>query len=163
MRRLQLVEQETGDTEAHIPGGVKVAFASTDRKHVDAHFGSAPYMMIYEISATDWRFIEAIAFDDVNDQGGKHSDENQDRIEQKISALKGCAILFVLAIGGGPAARVVNNRIYPIKVQGPESFPTVISRVQTMLQGTPPPWLRKLVGQKPDANAFSGVDFEEED
>lgn len=156
MRRLQLIDPAAdnsandGTSEGAIAGGLKIAFATTDMHRVDAHFGSAPVLMIYEIGLEKHRLLEAIAFDELCDEDGGHADENEDRIEAKVQALTGTVMLFVCAIGGGAAARVVNNRIYPIKLPAPESIASVIARVQGMLRGSPPPWLRKLLAPKPE-------------
>lgn len=158
MRRLQLIDPTDTPMPADIPGGLRIAFATTDMKRVDAHFGSAPVLMIYEVGTDTHRLLEAVAFDEVSaEDGSGHEPGSMDRIEAKVQALKGCAMLFVHAIGGGAAARVVNNRIYPIKVPVPEAIASVIGRVQTMLNGTPPPWLRKILHKDEAA-----VDFAEE-
>jgi len=62
-------------------------------------------------------------------------------------------MVFSLAIGGVAAARVVNNKVYPLKLPAPEAITDVIGRVQTMMKGTPPPWMRKLL-TKGNADAF---------
>lgn len=159
MRRLQLIDPAaTTSSGGDVAGGLKIAFATTDMHTVNAHFGSAPVMMIYEIGPDNHRLIEAIAFDEVSGEDGGHGDENEDRIEAKVQALSGCVMLFVCAIGGGAAARVVNNRIYPIKLPVPEPLTSVIARVQAMLRGSPPPWLRKLLTPQTD----SALDFAED-
>jgi nitrogen fixation protein NifX len=149
MRRLQLVDAEEVQKAGEIPGGLKIAFATQDMRRVDAHFGSARAIMIYEVGPDDHRLIEALEFDDVSDQTGSGGDRNdvekEDRIETKVQAIKGCAMLFVVAIGGGAAARVVGCNIYPVKVREPEAISDTIARIQTMLRGSPPPWLRKLM------------------
>lgn len=156
MRRLQLIDPAEENADTDIPGGLRVAFATTDMKRVDAHFGSAPVLMIYEVGTETHRLLEAIAFDDVSGEDGSGQNaENQDRIEAKVQSLKGCAMLFVYAIGGGAAARVVNNRIYPIKVPEPEPIAAVIERIRTMLNGTPPPWLRKILHRDEAAANFA--------
>lgn len=123
---------------------MKVAFTTQDMKRVDAHFGSAPKLAIYEVTAEDSKFLEAIEFDIKTEQSGDH-DDSEDRLTVKIDTLKGCSLLFTLAIGGPAAARVVNNKVHPIKINQPEGIPEVIGRVQTMLKGNPPPWLRKVL------------------
>jgi len=40
---------------------------------------------------------------------------------------------------------VVNNRIYPLKLPSPEPILDVIGRLQVMMRGAPPPWMRKLL------------------
>jgi nitrogen fixation protein NifX len=154
MRRLQVIEP--GEA-AHAPAGgaLKIAFATQDLRRVDAHFGSAPALVIYEVGPTDYRFLEAVQFDAVSNQNGIHLDDadGEDRIGAKVAALTGCALLFSLAIGGVAAARVVNNRVYPLKLPQPEAIADVIGRVQAMMNGTPPPWMRKIL-QQGDSNAF---------
>ncbi len=138
---------------------MKVAFATNDLKRVDAHFGGAKQMVFYEITEGSSRLIEAVQFDNASAEDGSHdASDNDDRLGPKVDALKGCALLFVLAIGGPAAARVIGNRVHPIKLPAVESIPDVISRVQGMLKGNPPPWLRKVL----QSEAHS-MDFLEED
>lgn len=149
MRRLHLIETTSETDPGPASGALKIAFATQDLHRVDAHFGSAPAIVIYEVGPSDYRFVEAVQFEQVSNQNGVHIDEpeSDDRIGAKVAAITGCAMLFSLAIGGVAAARVVNNKVYPLKLPQPEAITDVIGRVQTMMNGTPPPWLRKLLGQ----------------
>ncbi|MEO5374101.1 MAG: nitrogen fixation protein NifX [Alphaproteobacteria bacterium] len=127
---------------------MKIAIATHDMKALNAHFGSAPTFAVYDVSRDGHRFVEAIAFDGVSGEDGRHADDGDDRIGPKVEALKGVALLFVLAIGGPAAARVIAARINPIKVPAPEPINDVLERVRVMLNGTPPPWLRKLLAEE---------------
>jgi nitrogen fixation protein NifX len=124
---------------------MKVAFATQDLKRVDAHFGWAKNLAIYEISPEGHRFLEAIQFD-----GDLQEDGNEDKLTPKLNAIHDCAILYVAAIGGSAAARVVAKNIHPVKVAQPEDIAEILQRLQGVLEGTPPPWLRKalLKGQQ---------------
>ena len=51
------------------------------------------------------------------------------------------------AIGGSGAARVVALKIHPIKVPQPEGIEDILGRLQQVLKGTPPPWLRKALAK----------------
>ena len=43
-------------------------------------------------------------------------------------------------------------RIHPVKLPRPEPIGDILERIRTMLNGTPPPWLRKaLKGGAPGA------------
>ncbi|MCA0920180.1 nitrogen fixation protein NifX [Pseudooceanicola nanhaiensis] len=130
---------------------LRIAIATNDMEYLGAHFGSAKKFAIYEVWKTGSRFIAAHEFDNVTAQKGKHDDQD-DKITPKIEALDGCALLFALAIGGPSAAKVVKAGIHPIKRKDPEPITAVIEQVQVMLNGTPPPFLRKILGtaQKPD-------------
>jgi nitrogen fixation protein NifX len=120
--------------------GMKIAFATQDLQRVDAHFGWAKNLAVYEISPDGFNLIEAIQF-----SGDLQEDGNEDKLTPKIEAIKDCAILYVAAIGGSAAARVVANKIHPIKVNEPEVITEILNKLQGVLKGTPPPWLRKAL------------------
>ena len=132
---------------------MKVAFATQDLKRVDAHFGWARNIAIYEISPEGHRFIEAIQF-----SGDLQEDGNEDKLTPKLDAIKDCAILYIAAIGGSGAARVVAKNIHPVKVAQPEDIVEILGRLRDVLNGTPPPWLRKALMKGRERV----VDFEEE-
>ncbi len=124
---------------------MKVAFATQDKERVDAHFGWAKHIVVYEVTPEGSAFVEDFAFgDDLKEDG------NEDKLAPKIEAIQDCAILYVAAIGGSGAARVVAMKIHPIKVPQPESIAEILVKLQDVLKGTPPPWLRKalLKGQE---------------
>lgn len=133
---------------------MKVAFATQDLKRVDAHFGWAKNIAIYEVSSEGHRFIEAVQFD-----GDLQEDGNEDKLAPKLEAIADCAILYVAAIGGSGAARVVAKKIHPVKVPQPESINDILNKLQEVLKGTPPPWLRKAL-MKGQERQF---DFEDEE
>lgn len=121
---------------------MKVAFATQDLKRVDAHFGWAKNIAIYEVGPEGSSFVEAIQFD-----GDLKEDGNEDKLAPKIEAIKDCAILYVAAIGGSGAARVVANNIHPMKVNQPEEIDDLIVKLEGVLKGSPPPWLRKALAK----------------
>ncbi len=131
---------------------MKVAFATQDLKRVDAHFGWAKNIAIYDIGPEGHRFIEAIQFD-----GDLKEDGNEDKLAPKIEAIKDCAILYVAAIGGSGAARVVASNIFPMKVNEPENIDDLLIKLEDVLKGAPPPWLRKALLKDQPRN----FDFEE--
>lgn len=132
---------------------MKVAFATQDMKRVDAHFGWAKNIAIYELTPNGHQFLQAVQFD-----GDLKEDGDEDKLAPKIEAIKGCALLYVAAIGGSAAARVVAHKIHPVKVAGPEDIEEVLGKLKDVLNGTPPPWLRKAL-LKDQERSF---DFEDE-
>ncbi len=132
---------------------MKVAFATQDLERVDAHFGWAKNIAIYDLAPDSYTFIEAIQF-----AGDLQEDGNEDKLQPKLEAIKDCAILYVAAIGGSGAARVVAQNIHPMKVPQPQKITELIEKLQVVLRGSPPPWLRKVLS-KSGGRSF---DFEEE-
>jgi len=119
---------------------MKVAFCTQDLQRVDAHFGWAKNIAVYDVRPEGVAFVQTFTF-----QGDLQEDGNEDKLAPKIAAIHDCAILYVAAIGGSGAARVVANRIHPIKVPQPEPILDILDRLQEVLKGTPPPWLRKAL------------------
>jgi nitrogen fixation protein NifX len=154
MRRLRLIDTTRTETgEAGTEGGhMKVAFATQDLRTLDAHFAGARNLAIYDVTAEGHRFLEAVRFDVSSNEDGVHADANEDRIAPRVEALAGCALLFVLAIGGPAAARVVSRKIHPVKLPRPEPIAQILDRVQAMLNANPPPWLRKVVRENQGKN-----------
>jgi len=132
---------------------MKVAFATQDLKQVDAHFGWAKNIAIYELTPNGSTFLEALQF-----EGDLQEDGNEDKLAPKLEAIKDCALLYVAAIGGSAAARVVANKIHPVKVAGPEPIEEVLQKLKDVLNGTPPPWLRKALSKDQERS----FDFDEE-
>ena len=147
-RTLRLV-----DSDAPAPGEtpLRIAIATNDLENLNAHFGSAKKFAVYEVWKTGARFVEAHEFGKFTEEKGSH-DSQDDKITPKIEALAGCSLLFALAIGGPSAAKVVKAGIHPIKRKDPEPIADVLAQTRTMLNGTPPPFLRKILGtfDKPD-------------
>ena len=132
---------------------MKVAFATQDLQRVDAHFGWAKNIAVYDITPAGYEYVQTFSFD-----GDLQEDGNEDKLSPKIDAIKDCALLYVAAIGGSGAARVVANKIHPVKVANAEPIFDILDKLQEVVNGTPPPWLRKAMqkGQEREIN------FEEE-
>lgn len=132
---------------------MKIAFATQDLQRVDAHFGWAKNLAVYEISPEGFNLIEAIQF-----SGDLKEDGNEDKLTPKIDAIKDCAILYVAAIGGSAAARVVANKVHPVKMNEPVAITELLGKLQEVLKGAPPPWLRKAMNK----GAERELNFDEE-
>lgn len=133
---------------------MKVAFATQDQQRVDAHFGWARHLAVYEIDGAGYKFVQDFGFgEDLAEDG------NEDKLGPKLAAIADCAIVYVAAIGGSAAARVVASKIHPVKVNQPEPILDILDKLQEVLKGTPPPWLRKalLKGQE------RSLDFDDEE
>lgn len=133
---------------------MKIAFATQDKERVDAHFGWAKSIVVYEIGPEGRHFIESFDFGDKLEEDG-----DEDKLAPKLEAIKDVAILYVAAIGGSGAARVVAMKIHPIKVPQPESIAEILDKLQTVLKGTPPPWLRKALAKDGERS----YDFEDDE
>ncbi|CBN57738.1 nitrogen fixation protein NifX [Kamptonema animale CS-326] len=122
---------------------MKIAFTTSDRVHINAHFGWAKKIDVYEVSTEGYQFLTTLKF-----EGDLKEDGNEDKLLPKIEALADCTIVYVSAIGGSAAARLIKKRITPIKAQSEEQeISDVLEKLVTTLKGNPPPWLRKVLQQ----------------
>ncbi len=158
VRRLRLIRTVRIATNAdeiqERAGTVKIAFATQDLKRVDAHFGWAKNIAVYELSPEESKLVEVFQF-----EGDLKEDGNEDKLTPKVEAIQDCAILYVAAIGGSAAGRVVQKGFHPIKVTQPEVIADLLAKLQTVLKGNPPPWLRKALLKGKERE----FDFDEED
>jgi nitrogen fixation protein NifX len=147
VRKLRIIESDETSPPPSGGGALRVAIATQDLKNLNAHFGSAKKFVIYDVTAAGWALVETVGFDTVSDQQGRHAHDGDDRITPKVQALKGCHLLFCLAIGGPSAAKVVAAKIHPIKMLQAQPLDAVLERTRIMLNGAPPPWLRKVLSE----------------
>jgi nitrogen fixation protein NifX len=91
---------------------MKVAFATTDLIHINAHFGWARQIVVYDVTPEGYEFVENIDF-----SGDLKEDGNEDKLIPKIEALADCTIVYVSAIGGSAAARLIRKKVTPIKAK----------------------------------------------
>ena len=137
---------------------MKIAFATRDSVHINAHFGSAKKMDVYDVTSTGYEFLETIEF-----SGNLKEDGNEDKLEPKVAALSDCTIVYVAAIGGSAAKRLLGVKVTPLRTEfEDESIKEVLDKLVKMLQGSPPPWLRKALRQRSSSFAEKASRFVED-
>ncbi|MDY0263090.1 nitrogen fixation protein NifX [Syntrophotalea acetylenica] len=117
---------------------MKIAFATSDNQSIDQHFGWSTQFAIWEVGADVSRFLSMVDIEPA-------SDHEDDKIDARLKRLGDCTIVYVTEIGGPAAARLVANRIHPVKSRGHETIREVIGRLQAVLANNPPPWLRRAM------------------
>lgn len=126
--------------DGDMPGSVRIACASNDGINVDGHFGSCSQFMIYQVSADEVRLIDIRGTD--IPAGLEVDDKNVFRAE----LIQDCQVLYIASVGGPAAAKIVKLGIHPMKLPGIETIADIIDQLQTVIAGTPPPWLAKVMG-----------------
>ncbi len=123
---------------------MKIAFTTSDHVHINAHFGWAREIDVYEISDKGYEFLETLQF-----EGDLKEDGNEDKITPKLKAIEDCTIVYVTAIGGSAAARLIKKGVTPVKAKSEEEeINEVLTKLVQTLKGNPPPWLRKALQPK---------------
>lgn len=123
-----------------------IAFATGDGTTVDQHFGWCRRFDVYHVDE------HHAVLADTRELPPAGPDENG-KIDSRLDAVRDCAIVHVVAIGGTAAARVVNAGVMPVKLPEGTGVAATIHRLQDVLGGTPPPWLRKVLRRHDPAAA----------
>ena len=118
---------------------MKVAFTSSDGRVVDQHFGQTRDFFVWEVGPREASFVSKVS-------AVTTSEDEEDRISARVGAIAGCAVVYTVQIGGPPAAKLVARRIHPMKTGTEVPVAELVSKLQEVLRGTPPPWLRKAMG-----------------
>jgi len=119
---------------------MKIAFTTKTGEMIDLHFGQAEQFHIWEVGPDSASFLETIRV-------GEHDDDEEDRIAARAKLLTGCSIAYTMQIGGPAAAKLVALKIHPMKTNTEVSLKETVERLQEVLRGNPPPWLRKAMAK----------------
>lgn len=125
---------------------MKVAFTSSTGAMIDQHFGQCTAFQIWEIGPeTSIQVAKIDAIDTAEDE--------EDRIAARANAIGDCAIVYTMQIGGPAAAKLVAKKIHPMKTNTEVAVAEIVGKLQEVLRGNPPPWLRKAMN-KEQAGSF---------
>ncbi len=120
---------------------MKVAFTSSTGEMIDQHFGQAQVFQIWEIGPDAAHFIESLGV-------APHGGDEEDRIAARAKSLADCAIVYTMQIGGPAAAKLVALKIHPMKTGSEVPVAEIVGKLQEVLKGNPPPWLRKAMNKE---------------
>jgi len=126
--------------EGDMPGSVRIACASNEGLHVDGHFGSCSQFLVYQVSAAESRLI------DIRNAEIPKGLEVDDKNLFRAELVQDCQVLYIASVGGPAAAKIVKLGIHLMKLSGIETIVDIIAQLQTVIAGTPPPWLAKVMG-----------------
>ena len=113
---------------------------------IDQHFGQCQNFYVWEITPENAHLDTVIS-------GIVAGADEEDRIQSRAKALADCSIVYTMQIGGPAAAKLVAQKIHPMKTNTEVSIPETVARLQEVLRGNPPPWLKKALN-KDTAPAF---------
>ncbi|MFZ0257237.1 MAG: NifB/NifX family molybdenum-iron cluster-binding protein [Gammaproteobacteria bacterium] len=117
---------------------IRVAVASDSGEHLDGHFGSCARFLIYQVSLDEMRLID-IRSTAVAPQSG------DEKNAYRVALISDCHLLYIVAIGGPAAAKVVRAGIHPLKDPESGDARKALAHLQKALEGMPPPWLAKAM------------------
>ncbi len=126
------------DTES-LHAAMKVAFASTDMKSVNQHFGSAQSLVLYAVDMEESKMLEVVEF------GRLAQDGNEDKLAVKIDALDGCIAVYSQAVGASAVKQLKARGIHPVKVSAGADISELLAGLQDELRMGPSMWLANAI------------------
>ncbi|MCU7940199.1 MAG: nitrogen fixation protein NifX [gamma proteobacterium symbiont of Bathyaustriella thionipta] len=135
---------------------LKVAFATTDMKHVDQHFGAAKSFALYVINRDKYCLKEVAEFGDLSMDG------NEDKLAAKISTLEGCIAIYSQAVGASAVNQLKAKNIQPVKVSPGVEIIDLLNALQEELIQGPSSWLAKAIASTLPADSSRFDEMEEE-
>jgi nitrogen fixation protein NifX len=152
--RMKVLDGNTD--ESWIDAALKVAFASTDMKSVNQHFGSAEALAIYAVDMERTELLEVFQF------GALAQDGNEDKLSCKIDALDDCIAVYSQAVGASAIGQLKAKGVHPVKVSAGAGINDLLESLQDELRMGPGVWLAKAIkSQTPvDPSRFDEMEAE---
>ena len=138
-RRLRVLSMSGEATSMETDTRIRAAFASSDMKQVDQHFGAAESFVVYSIDPQGHHLVEAIQF------ARLEMDGNEDKLGANIAALDGCVVVYCEAVGASAVSQLRAKGIQPIKVGPGTSVSSLIRDLQAELRDGPGAWLARAI------------------
>ena len=117
------------------------AFATSDLRNIDEHFGSATRFAVYRVFADHDESINVTAFDAAKQDG------NENKLAAKIAALEGCAAIFCQACGGSAIRQLMAQNIQPIKVDAGTTVAATLAFLRGEVAKPTAPWIVKTLAR----------------
>ena len=116
---------------------MKVAVATQDLARVDAHFGWARHLLIYEVSAEGVVWLELKEFSDSRQDG------DPGKLSPRLAALQGVCLIFVADIGPEGEHALSQLGVTPVLQWKDRYIGQALESLRECLRTQPPPWLRR--------------------
>lgn len=132
--------------DPELTGAIRVAVASNSDEAIDGHFGSCARFLVYQVTP------EACRLMDIRTPAG--AGKADDKNTHRAALIRDCHVLYVVSIGGPAAAKVIKERIHPVKFPHGGAAREQIAQMQQVLGRNPPPWLARAMGAKDGLGRF---------
>ncbi|MGC1951017.1 MAG: NifB/NifX family molybdenum-iron cluster-binding protein [Gammaproteobacteria bacterium] len=151
----QRISPDVPQTQAlepcEMPNSIRVAVASDSGERLDGHFGSCARFLIYQVGLDEMRLIDIRSTAAAPQSGDQKN-------AYRAALISDCHLLYIVAIGGPAAAKVIRAGIHPLKIPESADARKALAKLQKVLGGLPPPWLVKAMQMPtPVANPAASV------
>lgn len=128
---------------------VRIAFATSDRKAVNQHFGAAEAFAIYQLGECETRLVEVAEFIETAMDG------HEGKLAAKVELLGDCAAVYCNAVGASAIQQLLAKGIQPMRVDEGTLIDELLLGLQKNLVSEPPVWLAKHLKKQSNAGRFA--------
>jgi nitrogen fixation protein NifX len=115
---------------------MKVAFSSSTGIAIDENFRKTRGFSIWDIGPREAFYVTTVS---IRSEPGSE----EGRIAARADALAHCAIVCSREMSGPAAAKLVARNVHPMKTGSNVPVEDIIGKIQAVLRGNAPPWIRK--------------------
>jgi len=116
---------------------LKIAFASTDRVHVDMHFGGAESLVLFDVAPGRADLIGFSEFAKAEQAGSDGraglTGTVKDKVIPKLDFVKECAAVYAASIGANSIRRLMALGVQPIIVEPSHEILDLLNEVSLAL------------------------------
>ena len=133
---------------------LRVAFATSDNRCVDQHFGSASAFSLYGVDPERIHLLKIASF---VEQG-----REEDRLAERLRLLDGCVAVYCRACGASAVRQLLARHIQPVKVNDGSEIRELLAALQQELREGPSSWLAKAIQRQrqPGGSGFDALDHD---
>jgi nitrogen fixation protein NifX len=173
-RRLKLIDTGPGSSDAE--AAVNVAFATSDMKRVDQHFGAAESFAVYALSPGRASLVEVAQFGSMPAGEGAgsprlglsegvpsgFSGHDEGKLAAKIEALSGCVAVYCQAVGASAINQLRIRGIEAVRVAAGTEIGGLLESLREQLQVGPEGWLASAMARHRPRSARRFDEMEQE-
>lgn len=116
---------------------MKVAFSSSTGIAVDLNFGVSNSFTVWEVGSQEAFYVGSL-------EVKRLPASKEEKLVARATTLADCAIVCSCEINGPAAAKLIARNIHPLRTGVVTPVEEIIGKLQGVLRGNPPPWIRKL-------------------
>jgi len=116
---------------------MKIAFASSDGKVIDQHFGWSKTFYLFEIDKESFNLLKEI-------DSSQEIENEQEKLNYKIETIKDADIMYCTQIGPTASKMVQSAGIHPVRVENGEQISDAVKQIHNMLEENSPMWLLRI-------------------
>jgi len=127
---------------------LNIAFASSNERDLDEHFGSCQQLMVYRLSLENKEHIDTIKF-------AHYEGHNQQKISDRLAVLKDCFAVYCLACGNPVRKQLLEQGTRVVIHSQVELIDKLLSKIQANWPGKIALRQGRQLNKKQDTDYFN--------